>query len=392
MKVLISGAGIGGLTSALCLQQAGHEVELFEQASELAEVGAGLQCGANALKVFKHLGLQGRIKELAVAPERVEFCDYKSGRALHVMELGQQYAADYGAPYLHVHRADLQAILVEEFERRSNTTLRLDAKVAGYSETPSGVTIRLESNARVSGDCLIAADGVRSVIRDQLLGKQEVDYTGMVAWRGVVPVEALNGSWIDTVTKNYIGPNKHAVLYYLRDRKLANFVGVVENKNSKHSSWIATAPWQELKDDFRDWHSDVQNIIDAMAERPCFRWSLVKHKPFDNWSSKRVTLLGDAAHATLPFMAAGASLAIEDARILERCLSQASDVAGALQLYQRNRMSRTAKVQAMSDQLGAMYHFKNSLMRRAAFSAIKVFGASNQAFLPNYDANTVELK
>ena len=391
MKILIAGAGIGGLSAALCLQQAGHEVQVFEQAAEFSEVGAGLQCGANALRVLEHLGLLDELKAVAVAPHSVQFRHYASGAVLHTMHLGDDYEQSFGAPYLHVHRADLHSIMASALASRSPGSVHFDSKVAAYSETPSGVTLRLEGGSRAAGDCLVAADGLRSVIRDQLLGERKPEFTGMVAWRGVVPVDRLPENWMETVTSNFMGPAKHAVLYYLRNRQLANFVGVVENAHWQDDSWVSTAPWSELQADFAGWNETVQQIIAAMDKDQCYRWALHKHAPFDNWSSDRVTLLGDAAHATLPFMAAGAALALEDARVLDRALSQAPTVGDGLQLYQRNRLERTAKVQRLSKQMGALYHINNSLMRRAAFKGIQLFGARSQAYLPDYDANTVEL-
>ena len=403
MNIVIIGAGIGGLTAALCLERAGHEVHIFERAPEFLDVGAGIQCGANALCVMRYLGLLDELRSLGVSPKGVEFRDYQSGKALYSMTLGESYENQYGAPYLHLHRSDLHRVLLQAFLDKCPDGLTLNAGVESYCEATESVKILLSNGTHYETQLLVGADGINSVVRKQLLGNRPAKFTGNVAWRGIVPVERLPEGWMDTVVSNFVGPNKHMVLYYLRQKRLANFVGVVENKQWTDSSWSAKAPWQELRDDFKGWHSVVNDIIDALDKDNCYRWALYDHQPLSNWSSKRVTLLGDAAHAALPFMAAGAAMAIEDGRILQRAIDQAShqslnqakpsdaDLAEGLQLYQRNRFERTSKIQATSARVGRLYHFKNSLMRKAAFTALKTFGAQQQAYLPDYDANTVKL-
>jgi salicylate hydroxylase len=391
MKILVAGAGIGGLTAALCLQKAGHDVTVLEKSAKLSEVGAGIQCGANALQVLAYLGLRTALERSAVRPESAQFRDYKTGEVLHTLQFGAQYEARYQQPYLHVLRADLQKTLVEALDTRAPQSLMCKAGVVGYAENEDSVTVTLIDGRTLQGDLLIGADGIKSVVRENLLGVYQPKFTGHVAWRILVPAERLPQNWMDTVVTNFVGPKKHAVLYYVRNRSFANLVGVVENRRWQDESWVVSSPWSALKADFSGWHPTVQAIIDAADQESCYRWALTNHRPFKNWSSKRVTLLGDAAHATLPFMAAGAALAIEDARVLERALSQETCLAEALQLYQRNRQPRSAKIQKMSRQLGAIYHFDNRLMRKAVFQAIRIFAAKNEDFLPAYNANTIEL-
>lgn len=391
MKVVIAGAGIGGLTAALCLTKAGHQVQLVESAPEFLDIGAGIQCGANALCVMQHLGLLDKLVEVGVTPERVEFRDYQTGLSLHTMALGSSYQAKYGAPYLHLHRSDLHSVLLEAFLDSQPNGLSIDNRVRSYNESEDSIKIELSHGEFLEADLLVAADGINSVIRQQLLGDTPATFTGNVAWRGVVPVERLPKDWMDTVVSNFVGPNKHMVLYYLRQQRLANFVGVVENKIWTDNSWSAKAPWQELSNDFEGWHPTVRSIVDAVDKDSCYRWALYNHRPFSNWSANRVTLLGDAAHSTLPFLASGAAMAIEDGRILQRAIDQAPSLVDGLQLYQRNRFERTAKIQSTSARAGWLYHFKTSLMRKAAFTALKKVGASQQSYLPDYDANTVKL-
>jgi salicylate hydroxylase len=392
MNVLIAGAGIGGLTAALCLQKTGHQVQLLEQAPEFTEVGAGIQCGANALRVLDYLGLKAEIEAIAVDPLRADFREYKTGAVLHSLPFGQDYAHRHGAPYLHVHRADLHQILANAFNDRAASAVTFSATVASYSEQGDKVTVQTEDGRQFEGDCLVAADGVKSVIRDQLLGHRAPVFTGNIAWRGVVPADRLPADFMEKTVSNFVGPNKHMVIYYLRRQQLVNFVGVVESDHWAEASWSQKAPWQELKNDFAGWHPTVQAVIDTVDKDQCYRWALHNHKPFDHWSSARVTLLGDAAHATLPFMASGAAMAIEDGRILQRALDQVSNVEQGLKLYQRNRLARTAKVQAMSMQMGRLYHIKKPFLLRWAFKALSLLPGKKDQFLPNYDANTVTIK
>ncbi len=391
MNVAIVGAGIGGLTAGLCLAKSGHRVSIFEKASRFSDLGAGIQCGANAMHVLNYLGLVEPLEALAVKPASVDFKDYQSGQVLHSMDLDEAYHRRYGAPYLHIHRADLHSILRREFSRVMPNGLHLGAAVESFAETASDVRVSLSDQQQLQTECLIVADGIHSLLRKQIAGDVAPRFTGNVAWRGVVPVERLPTDWMRTVTSNFVGPKKHMVLYYLRDKKLANFVGVVENQRWRDDSWVAKAPWEELDADFADWHPCVRSIINAVDKDQCYRWALYDHKPLSTWSSRRVTLLGDAAHATLPFMASGAAMAIEDARVLQRALDETDSVSDGLNLYQVSRIERTKRIQKDSARAGSLYHFESRFMRKAAFTALKLAGESRQQFLPNYNANAVRL-
>ena len=396
MKVLIVGAGIGGLCAALCLQKAGHEVKVFERLTEFVDTGAGIQLGANATRILQYLGLLSKLESLAVKPYGVFFRNYSSGEILYSAEFGDRYQEKFAAPYLHLHRADLHKTLLDALADPKD--LRLGAKVIAYQEKKESVVLKVADGQCFEGDVLIGADGIRSKIKTQLLNDSEINnsaikpqFTGNVAWRGIVTSNQLPADFMDAVVTNFVGPKKHMVIYYLRQQQLVNFVAVVQRDSQQDESWVTEAPWQELKSDFAGWHPTVQTVVDAMADQPCYRWALYDHKPLSNWSSERVTLLGDAAHATLPFLASGAAMAIEDARILQRSLDKKDSIAKALQSYQANRIKRTAKIQAMSKKVGSLYHIQNPTLQNMAFKVVKSKSKKTESFLGGYDANLVEL-
>jgi salicylate hydroxylase len=196
---------------------------------------------------------------------------------------------------------------------------------------------------------------------------------------------------MDQVMSVWMGPGRHVVCYYLRGGDLLNFVGLVETNEVSEESWNSRFPWENLKRDFEGWHPDIQTIIDKADKNQCFRWSLYYRPPIDNWSSQRVTMLGDAVHATLPYLAQGAAMAIEDGAVLARALHLTENIADALQLYQRNRIGRTSKIVKGSSQNRALFHMRDQSELRRAF-ANRDEGAARNAWLYSYNPLTVELK
>ena len=396
VKILIAGGGIGGLTAALCLHEAGHEVRVFERTLIFEDAGAGIQLAANATRVLDSLGLLPKLNNLAVAPESIDIREFDTGDLLYQSPLGAAYQHRYRAPYYHLHRSDLLETLVAELLRRSPDSLQFGATVTKYTESVKNVAVQLENGVIEYGDCLIGADGIRSSIRTQMLGNTPVQWTGNVAWRGVFDATQLDDNFMGKVVTNFVAHKKHMAVYYVRSQKAINFVGVVESRNWSNDSWVQKSPYKDLKADFSGWNKVVQTVIERTPADQCYRWALHDYQPLDRWSSKRVTLLGDAAHASLPFLASGAAMAIEDARILQRVLedfdlSNSEMLSRALDKYQRNRLSRTARVQKCSRQAGLLYHLPGRLLRRVAFKALNMRAGENERFLPEYDANTIPL-
>jgi salicylate hydroxylase len=389
LKVLIAGGGIGGLTAACCLRKAGHAVEVFEQAPELAEIGAGIQLSANAMHVLNDLGLGMAIANLAVQPAAYVFRLHDSGEEVGRFALADEHRRLNGAPYCQLHRADLHDLLAAKL-RELKGLVHLRSRVVSYEDDMDGVRLRLSDDSNFRGDLLIGADGVKSVVRRQLAGPDNALYTGDAAWRLTIPIEELPDGFMDEVMSVWMGPGRHVVCYYLRGGSLLNFVGLVETDELSEESWTSKFPWEHLKRDFTGWHPDIQTIIDKADKNNCFRWSLYYRPPIENWSSQHVTMLGDAVHATLPYLAQGAAMAIEDAAVLARALNLRETVADALQLYQRNRIGRTSRIVQGSDQNRTLFHMRDQNKLRRAF-ANRNEGAARNAWLYSYNPLTVEL-
>jgi salicylate hydroxylase len=367
-QVIIVGAGLGGLTAAACLIQKGFQVRVYEQASALKEVGAGIQASANAVKVLYDLGLREALEKVAVRPQAFEYRRFDTAELMHRIPLGPDHESSFGAPYFHLHRADIHEILAQKVDELDPSCIHLNAKAQSFEENQDGVVLKLEGGQEITGDVLIGADGIKSVIRAQILGPTPVSYTGDVAWRGVIDVEQLPKDIMPTVSTVWCGPKKHAVMYYLRSGRLMNFVGLVEHDQPETESWTQKRPWQELKDDFAGWHPTIQTVIDALDKEACYRYALNNRPPVTHWSTDKATLLGDAAHPTLPYMASGAVMAIEDAAVLARCLAHCDEVSQALNLFQRNRLDRTTRIVNGSTQSRGLYRIEDVEVMRETFA------------------------
>lgn len=367
MRVLICGAGVGGLTAALALPRGARAV-LLEQAPMLRGAGAGIQISPNATRRLQELGLESDLAEIGFEPQAAVVRDALSGRDLLRQPLGEHARRRWGAPYLHVHRADLQAVLLRAVETRGEATLRLDARVAGLEQDGDGVRFRLADGEAVEGEVAVGSDGVRSAIRWALIGANSPRYTGYVAWRGVVEAARLPGGLIEPIASVWAGEGRHFVHYYVRGGTAVNFVGMVKRPDWESESWSEQGDPADLARDFAGWPAPVQAIIAAVDE--AWRWALFDRPPLPRWSVGRATLLGDAAHPMLPSFAQGAAMAIEDAAALGRQLAL-RDIPAALAAYEAERRARTARVQALSRRNARLFHLPRPLAA-AVFAAAGV--------------------
>ncbi|MCW5773353.1 MAG: FAD-dependent monooxygenase [Rhodospirillaceae bacterium] len=364
-RILVAGAGIGGLTAALALQARGFAVRVFEQAPALREVGAGLQLSANGTRVLHALGLADALRAIAWVPEGKEVRLWNTGETWPLFDLGGVSVARYGFPYYMVHRADLHDLLADAVRRRDPEAIRLGARADGFDQDASGVRLRLHGGDTVAGEALIGADGVHSRLRQALFGADKPAFTGCMAWRGTIPAEKLPAGLARPVGTNWVGPGGHIVHYFMRRGELFNFVGVRERSDWTIESWTTAGTVEECLADFAGWHPDIQAAI-RQIETP-YKWALMTREPMPRWCIGRVGLLGDACHSMLPFLAQGANMAIEDGYVLATCLAAArGDMAAGLAAYEAERKERTARTVRGSAANTSLFHSPMLAGREAA--------------------------
>lgn len=342
-KVVIAGAGIGGLAAALSLLQRGIDVEIHEQADEFREVGAGIQIGPNGSRVLLAMGLgprlEGRVSEAAAKEVRL----WNTGQKWPLFDLGEDCVRRFGAPYWLVHRGDLHAALAEAVLDLKSDAVHLGRRCIGVTQDDRGATLQFANGAEARGDIAIGADGVHSVVRDTLWQSPRSQFTGLMAWRGLAPIDRLREELRRPVGTNWIGPGGHIITYPIKDGQVLNIVALVENVTWTKETWTEAGTIEECVADFPGWHPYVQEMLRAV-DVP-YRWALVGRDPLAAWTKGRVSLLGDACHPTLPFLAQGAIMAIEDGYVLARCLSELKGSPNEkLMQYEQLRHERTAKI------------------------------------------------
>ena len=340
--VLIAGAGLGGLTAALALIHRGHRVRVFEQASELREIGAGVQLGSNGSRLLISLGLRNAMERIVCPPAGREFRLWSTGQAWKSFDSSETAEATWGAPYWMAHRGDFHSVLVDAVRAADPDAIRTGNGCVGFRQDGTKATILLANGETASGDLLIGADGVHSKVRQQMFGDGGAEFTGIMVWRGLVPMERLPPHQRRLVGNNWIGVGGHVVTYPLRRGEILNFVAAIERDDWRVESWTEPGTTDECLRDLAPWHEDVKTIV-RNIDTP-YKWALLKREPLDHFAEGRVCVMGDAAHPTLPFLAQGANMALEDGVIIARCLDQFDDVAEALRHYQEARLDRTARI------------------------------------------------
>ena len=342
-RIAVIGAGIGGLATALALLRRGLDVEVYEQAPQLGEVGAGIQISSNGTRVLYALGLEEALRRVQVLPSRRQIRHWSTGETWDWFELGAVSAKRYGTPHVMLHRADLHALLAEAVGRLKPDAVHLAKRCIGLTQSDRQVEIRFETGETASAAYVIGADGIHSRVRECLFGPDRPQFTGVVAWRAVVPMEKLPPRLAQMVGTNWLGPRGHVLHYPVRRGELMNYISLVERDDWQIESWTVAGTRSELANDYRGWHADVHAII-ANIETP-YKWALMVREPMPQWSQGRITLLGDACHPTLPFLGQGGVMALEDGYVVAACLQRYfTDPAKALGRYEELRKERSAAV------------------------------------------------
>ncbi len=360
--IIIAGAGIGGLTAALALTRAGFRAVVLEQAQRLEEAGAGIQLSPNATHVLFGLGLAERLRPLAVAPEALRIVNGASGHDIVRLPLGPAAQARYGAPYWVIHRADLQGVLAAAISESPDVTLRLGTRVEDFAIHQHGVTVEARGPAQSipdeQGVALIGADGLWSTLRTRLGDRGGPRFGRRTAFRAVVPASRLIEEFRTPVTGLWLGRDAHLVHYPLRGGRDVNIVAIV--RDTWHQpGWSAPAGASELAPRFARFAATARALI-AIPER-WQKWALFDRPPGRLRQQGPVTLLGDAAHPMLPFMAQGGAMAIEDGAVLAHALERDEDIARALRTYEQARRHRVSRAQRAARLNSWGYHLAGPL-------------------------------
>lgn len=392
--VVIAGAGIGGLAAACFLLKRGFRVGLLERAGTPLEVGAGIQLGPNATRLLEEVGLLDRLRDTAVEPDAIAVRDGLTGRRLARIPLGSFARRRYGAPYLVIHRGDLHRTLADAVAAHPRADIRYESDVTRFDEAGDGVTVETGRGATVRGGVLIGADGLRSAVRRQLLRDGNGTAFGEIAWRTLVPRHRFDQRFAGNETGLWIGPGGHVVHYPVRAGAAVNIVAITRGRLDVRG-WSAEGDPDELRAKFVDWSRPLQDIL--ACGQDWRYWPLFDRSPGQHWGSGRVSLLGDAAHPMLPYLAQGGAMAIEDACVLSSCLANyLSDPVRALETYEDLRRERTARVQNAARDNARTFHADGGfrLARNAVLGLLDRFSPGRALtrydWLYGFDASVVE--
>jgi salicylate hydroxylase len=365
--IFVAGAGIGGLTASLALAKKGFRAVVLEKAEKLEETGAGLQLSPNASRILVELGIEPQLAGRAVTPESINIMSARAGGEICRLPLGEAATFRAGAPYWVVHRADLQAALLAQVEVTPDVELRLGCQFEDVTKHARGLTIVQRQGLTRQQDvanALIGADGIWSSVRHHLFPEVQPQFSGLIAWRGTLAATALPREYTSPRVQLWMGPNAHLVAYPISAGRQINVVAIVAGTWNR-PGWTAPGESNEIKQFFASarWPATARMLASAVDEWK--RWALFTVPDDVEWHEGQIALLGDAAHAMLPFAAQGAGMAIEDAAVLAKCLAEGgSDAAGvtaALRKYARQRRSRVAKIKRLAARQGRIYHMSGPM-------------------------------
>jgi 6-hydroxynicotinate 3-monooxygenase len=347
-SVAIIGAGLGGAAAAILLQQAGLDVQVYEQAPEFKRLGAGIHLGPNVMKIFRRMGLESHLSSISCHPEFWVSRDAISGEYLARIPLGDFALRTYGAPYLTVHRGDMHALQIAAL---AGNRLHYGKSFDRLEEDETGVDLFFDDKSRIRVDLVVGADGINSKVREALLGIEEPNYSGWIGHRAIIDRDRLApyAAELHECAKWWAN-DRHLMAYYTTGRRDEYYyVTGVPQPHWDLADAVLPSSQNEMRTSFADFHPLVQVLIDATTE--VTKWPLLNRSPLPIWSRGRVVLLGDACHPMKPHMGQGAAMAIEDAAMLARCLAEtgSSDFSSAFSLYEANRKGRASRIQAVSN-------------------------------------------
>jgi len=381
-RIAIVGGGIGGLAAALALERRGFETVVCEQSPALSEIGAGVNLTPNALKALRALGVEDAIAAVGCESDFLVIRSWKSGRVISRMRRGS-FRREFGAPNLTVHRADLLDVLHRALK---TTELRLAARCTGVEQGPRGALAHLGDGSEVEADVIVGADGIHSVVRRDLFGADAPRFTGCICWRGMARRDAVAQDINVAEGTMWMGPHGHVVHYPVRRGELINMVAHVDSDAWTEESWTRQCELPEVMTAYAGWHRDLLRLYPS-SER-WYKWALYDRDPPARWSKERITLLGDSAHAMLPYLGQGAAMAIEDGCVLAAAIARHSDdLRTALLTYEQLRMPRARAAVLGSRERARENHLASPwarLKRDVKFALRERFGRDKTVFQTNW--------
>lgn len=350
-KVMIIGAGIGGLAAALALQRRGFSVTVYEKAKQIRELGAGVIITANARHALHDLGIDEKLEALSSSFSVFHTCHYATGEVLRAVK-NEDIRAKVGYASMGVHRADMHTLLMEAVLANDPGCLHANCEFVSLAQDDAGVTVKFANGTSARADVLVGADGNVSAVRSFLFPQEAPKFAGQVAFRSLIPAAVVPASIQSRVSVMSAGPGRYLLCYPLRGGKIVNLVGLVQSNTWEAEGWSIPATKEEFAKAFEGYEPDLISLIHNIPDGDVFKWGLRDREPLETWTVGRVTMLGDAAHPMTPFLGQGACMAIEDALLLGRAFAASSTVSEALKRYEDARRPRGTLVQLSSREEG----------------------------------------
>ena len=391
-RIVVIGGGIGGLTAAHALLRRGMEVQVYEAAPELKEIGAGVALGANAMKALRSLDLEQPVRDVAYEGEYQYLRNWKTGRVI----AKTRRESRFGATGCSVHRADLLDVLSSQLPDNARS-VQLAARCVSVENRDGGAIARFQDGSEVGADVIIGADGIHSAVRGSIIGPDKPRFTGKICYRCLVRTDDIPGGLFEGAGATWLGPHGTIVVYMVRRGELVNVVCHYDDDSWREESWIREVDRQEVIDRYAGWHESLMRLFSVSKVH--YKWALHDREPLDHWTVGRVTLLGDAAHPMLPYLGQGACQAMEDGVVLARAIeAQPDDLSAALKLYENTRLARANRVVLSARARGVDNHLVSPIaaFKRDMLIAIRRhFGKDpsgrRSAWIPDYDAASVAL-